>query len=107
MAVNNEVLGINFIRPLFESEQNQNNRALISSANSFEKLYNSALNMYETANNNLIESEQVQLDFATGRTDDMLSVMMAQIKADTSLNFTIQVTNKVVESYREIMRMQI
>jgi flagellar hook-basal body complex protein FliE len=46
----------------------------------------------------------LQLDLATGRTDDVLAVMLAQEKAYVSLNFTVQVTNRVIEAYREIMR---
>jgi flagellar hook-basal body complex protein FliE len=34
-------------------------------------------------------------------------VLMAQDRAYSSLNFTVQVTNKIIESYREIIRMQI
>jgi flagellar hook-basal body complex protein FliE len=52
-------------------------------------------------------AESAQIDFAAGRTDDMLGVMLAQEKAFSTLNFTIQVTNKVVEAYREIMRIQL
>jgi flagellar hook-basal body complex protein FliE len=73
----------------------------------FEKVYSAALNMIEETNTYIKQEDQLKLDFATGKNDDMLGLMMAQMKADASLNFTIQMTNRVVESYKEIMRMQL
>jgi len=52
-------------------------------------------------------AEEAQLNFATGRDDNVLTVLLAQEKAFATLNFTVQVTNKIIESYREIMRMQV
>jgi len=54
-----------------------------------------------------IEDERLQIDYAAGRTDDILAVMLAQQKAYSSLNFTVQVTNKIIEAYREIMRISV
>ena len=75
--------------------------------NIFGDIYNSFLRIYEEANNFQNELQSLQLDFASGKTDDILAVMMAQERAYASLNFAVQVTNKAVEAYREIMRMQI
>ena len=75
--------------------------------NSFESFYNAYLNMIDETNTYQLQADQIQLDFAAGKTDDMLSVMLAQEKAYTSFNFTVQVTNKLVDAYREIMRMQL
>jgi len=38
---------------------------------------------------------------------DIHSVMIDAAKAEVTLNFLIQIRNKLVESYQEIMRMQI
>jgi len=72
----------------------------------FETFFNAALGMINDTNTLQIQADQLQLDLATGRTDDILAVQMAQDRAFTAINFTIQVTNRIVESYREIMRMQ-
>jgi len=37
----------------------------------------------------------------------MLAVILAQEKAYTSLNFTVQVTSRIIDAYREIMRIQV
>lgn len=58
-------------------------------------------------NDLLIESEKISEDFAAGKTDNIHQVLIAVEKADTALQFTMQIRNKVMEAYNEIMRMQI
>lgn len=54
-----------------------------------------------------LESTQLTEDFLTGKTDDIHSVMIAGEKANLALQFTMQVRNKVVDAYKEIMNMQV
>lgn len=75
--------------------------------NPFSMFFNSALNMVEDANMHQAHANQMQLDFATGRLDDILAVQTSMSRASDSLTFTTQVTNRIIEAYREIMRMQI
>lgn len=42
---------------------------------------------------------------ATGEIDDIAQVMIASERANLSLGMTIQVRNKIIEAYQEIMRM--
>jgi flagellar hook-basal body complex protein FliE len=72
----------------------------------FDSFLNAAMDIINETNAFQIRAEQLQTDLATGKTDDILSVLLAQDRAFSSLNFTVQVTNKIIESYREIMRMQ-
>ena len=73
----------------------------------FEQFYNAALDVLNEVNVQQFEADRLQVDFATGRTNNMLAVIMAQEQAATSLNFTVQVTNKLIDSYREIIRLQV
>ena len=73
----------------------------------FDSVFNAALDIFNETNEFQQNADALQLDFAAGRTDNILSVLLAQEKAFSSLNFTVQVTNKIIESYREIMRMQL
>lgn len=61
----------------------------------------------DKTNNLLIESDQLTEDFAAGRTDNIHQVLIAAEKADVALQFTLQVRNKIMDAYNEIMRMQI
>lgn len=54
------------------------------------------------------ESQAAGIDLLLGTGDqDLHSIVIAGQKADVLLNLTVQIRNKMVESYQEIMRMQI
>lgn len=54
-----------------------------------------------------IDSKQITQDFALGNIDSIHQVMLASEKAQLGLDLTISIQNKVLDSYQEIMRMQI
>ena len=53
------------------------------------------------------QSTALTEDFAAGKTDNIHQVMIAAEKADIALQFTMQIRNKIMDAYNEIMRMQI
>jgi flagellar hook-basal body complex protein FliE len=53
------------------------------------------------------DSKASGVDLLLGGEQDLHSILIAQQKAETILNLTVQIRNKMVESYQEIMRMQI
>ena len=53
------------------------------------------------------EADKSMTDFATGQTKDIHEVMMSVQKADLSFKLMQQIRNKLVDAYREIMRMGI
>ena len=53
-----------------------------------------------------VADQKIQ-ELATGRTDDVASVMIATEKADIALRTMMQVRNKIIDAYQEIMRMQV
>lgn len=55
----------------------------------------------------LQKSDSLTNDFAAGKTDNIHQVMIASEKADLSLQMAMQVRNKLLDAYNEIMRMQI
>lgn len=52
-------------------------------------------------------SDKGMQDLATGRTDNVADVMIAAEKADIALRVMVQVRNKVIDAYNEIMKMQV
>ena len=52
-------------------------------------------------------SDKMTSDLATGQVENIHEVMIASEKASLSLELTMQVRNKVVEAYQEVMRMQV
>ena len=53
------------------------------------------------------KADQASVDLATGRIEDISEVAIAAEKASVALQLTIQVRNKVLESYQEMMRMSV
>ncbi len=53
------------------------------------------------------ETEKMTNKLVTGEVKDIHEVMIASQKASLSLQLTVQVRNKVVEAYQEVMRMQV
>ena len=53
----------------------------------------------------LKEADQMAEEFAVGKKNNLHEIMIAAEKADISLRFLLQIRNKVLEAYQEIMRM--
>lgn len=52
-------------------------------------------------------SDKAMQDLATGRTDNVAEVMITAEKADIALKLMVQVRNKIIDAYQEIMKMQV
>ena len=52
-------------------------------------------------------SDKASQDLATGRTDNVADVMISAEKADIALRVMVQVRNKIIDAYQEIMKMQV
>jgi flagellar hook-basal body complex protein FliE len=52
-------------------------------------------------------SDQKAQDLATGKTTDIPDVMMAAEKADIALRMMVQVRNKIIQAYEDVMKMQV
>jgi len=70
----------------------------------FSKLLKDAI---EEVNSIQKDADKVAADYAAGNITDIHQVMIAAEKASLSLQLTTEVTNRIVEAYKEIMRMQI
>lgn len=53
------------------------------------------------------EVEQLEGLFASGQLPDVHNLLIASEKAALNLELTVQIRNKVIEAYQEIMRIQI
>ena len=64
-------------------------------------------NAISKTNEMIIQADNISNQFAAGKTDDIHKVLIAVEKADIALQFTLQVRNKIIDAYNEIMRMQV
>jgi flagellar hook-basal body complex protein FliE len=54
-----------------------------------------------------LQSDRKVQELATGKTDDIAGVMITAEKADIALRAMVQVRNKIIDAYQEIMKMQV
>jgi flagellar hook-basal body complex protein FliE len=54
-----------------------------------------------------LDADKKAQELATGKTDDIAGVMIATEKADIALRVMVQVRNKIIDAYQEIMKMQV
>jgi len=75
-----------------------------NSTENFSEIMNKALETVDLANKNAISKSETLL---TGESQQLHSVVLAAEKADIALQMTMQIRNKALDAYQEIMRMQI
>ena len=61
---------------------------------------------YNNVDTQIKEADQKVGDFAVGKKQDLHEIMSASEKANISFKLLLQIRNKFLEAYREIMRMQ-
>ncbi len=71
---------------------------------SFAATLNDAINSVNQLQN---DSNKAMQNLATGRTDNIAEVMISAEKADIALKLMVQVRNKIIDAYQEIMKMQV
>ncbi len=64
-------------------------------------------NAVNVVNESQLEAEKASVDFAAGKGQTLHGVMIAMEKADLSLRTLVQVRNKVLEAYQEVMKMPV
>lgn len=61
----------------------------------------------QDANSSGLQANAKMQDVAAGRNKDLHGAVLAMEKADVQFRLLTQVRNKVIDAYREIMRMQV
>lgn len=97
----NEISGSVF-QPLGISNSTPEDNPLV--AESFEKVLSRAL---EPVNNLQLQSAELDGQLAQGKLEYVHQAMVMAQKASLALDMTMQIRNKVVEAYQEIMRTQV
>ena len=72
-----------------------------------EKVTNQFLLELQKVNDKQIASEHLLQDLASGKTDNIHHVMMSLEDAKMSQQMLVQVRNKLLEGYQEVLRMQV
>ena len=89
---------------LENSKLNKLSQSAEKAAGSFQKFFSQAINNVQDLQS---KADGLTKSLATGEINDIHQVMIAAEKASLALQFTVQVRNKVIDAYQEVMRMQI
>lgn len=73
---------------------------------SFDAIFQSALGLINETNDLSNKAEEEELNYAMGLSEDTHTLMIAQTKANVSLEYTVAVRDAVIDAYNEIMNMQ-
>lgn len=87
--------------------QNIQNDATVSSSEAQKTFSNFLKEAIENTNTQQVESDKFTQKLVMGEQVDLHEVMIAAQKASITLNTTMEVRNKVVEAYQEIIRMPV
>lgn len=72
----------------------------------FESMFQAAVNMINETNQYTNAAQEAQIAYALGLTDSTADLQVAQMKASLALQYTVAVRNGVLDAYREIMNLQ-
>ena len=75
------------------------------SKNDSSSFQNTLSELVTNVDKQLKESDRLTEDFAIGKNNNIHEVMIAAEKAGISLKFLLQIRNKLLDAYQEIMRM--
>ncbi|MBR6358069.1 MAG: flagellar hook-basal body complex protein FliE [Lachnospiraceae bacterium] len=73
---------------------------------SFEALLNSAMGMIKETEDYSNAAEEAEMAYMLGLNDSVSDLLIAQTKANVTLQYTVAVRNAVIEAYKELMQMQ-
>lgn len=76
-------------------------------ANMFDSLLNAAINNINETNGCLSDMENEELKLAMGISENTHDLSIAIQKAETALQYTVAVRDKLLTAYNEIMQIQI
>lgn len=79
----------------------------VTSADAQQTFANSLKDAISKVNDQQIQSDTMTEKLINGGNVDLHEVMIASQKASITLNATMEVRNKVIEAYQEIMRMSV
>ncbi len=93
------LIGNNLPLPL-----NKNTSEVSQAKNAFTEILNSTI---EQVNQSDLKGDKAIIELNTGSAKNLHEVMIAAEEADISIRMLVQMRNKALEAYNEIMRMQI
>jgi flagellar hook-basal body complex protein FliE len=95
---------VNLISPLKQIMTKANETVSGEGGADFASFFQNAL---QEVNKLQLDADAANVKLAAGKIEDIAPVVIATEKASIALQLTVQVRNKIVEAYNDVMRMQV
>jgi flagellar hook-basal body complex protein FliE len=79
----------------------------IQETSGFDQVMDLASTYLNKVNDTQLNAEELAKDYALGENVEVHQVIIAAQEASLALQLTVQIQNKLIEAYQEIMRMQV
>lgn len=89
------------------AENSPINRQISEKADTFDSIFQKAVENINTTNNYLSDMENEEIRWMLGETENTHDLSIAMSKASTALQYTVSVRDKLLEAYKELMQIQI
>lgn len=100
----NNISPINGLNTLASLQAQDTSASSVTATNSFETLLKDAIS---EVNNSQVEGYNAMSDIATGKVTNLQEAVQKIEEAELSLKLALEVKNKALGAYKEIMRMQV
>ncbi|MBR4175500.1 MAG: flagellar hook-basal body complex protein FliE [Lachnospiraceae bacterium] len=105
--INNITDFYNLSSDAIKDAASKSSTATIAPEHNFGSFLNAAVNQLNETNTYLHKEEEEEIKWALGLTENTHDLAIAQAKAQTSLQYTVQLRDRFVSAYREIMQIQV
>ena len=78
-----------------------------TSDNTFEQIFTRAVDNINTTNAYLSDAENEEIKWALGQTTNTHDLSIALQKAETALQYTVAIRDRVMQAYNQLMQMQV
>ena len=107
MDVTNISSFFNLSSPAVEGAAVRSSTVKFPDDKSFGSFLDSAVKQVNETNTYLKQEEEEEIKWALGLTENTHDLAVTQSKAETALQYTVALRDRFLESYREIIQMQI
>lgn len=102
----NQILGVDSLSDVSRYGSTSDSAARVSGQGTFDDILSSAMQLVNETDQLSNQAEAEEVRFAMGETDSWHELMVAQQKANISLQYTVAVKNTAMEAYKSLINMQ-
>lgn len=109
LKITSNELSKNFLNDLTSAKKEvaQVQREIVTGQNDGPSFFDHLSNSLSSVNTAQVKADKITSDVAAGKSTNIQEAMMSMTQAQLSFNLMVQVRNKALEAYQEVMRMPV